>query len=111
MSGRKRLLFVCVENAGRSQMVEAFFRRYAPVGFSTVSAGTTPGSAVNPAVAAAMKEVRIDVGGNIPKPLTAEMIDGAVVVNMERLDSSACPAPFVDDARLADTRSQRKSSG
>ncbi len=44
----KSVLFVCVENAGRSQMAEGFFRRYAPKGFMTLSAGTKPSGDINP---------------------------------------------------------------
>ena len=44
----KSVLFVCVENAGRSQMAEGFFRRYAPRGYMTLSAGTKPSREINP---------------------------------------------------------------
>ena len=44
----KTVLFVCVENSGRSQMAKAFFREYAPKGYSAFSAGTKPSSEVNP---------------------------------------------------------------
>jgi protein-tyrosine-phosphatase len=51
----KIVLFVCVENAGRSQIAEAFFRKYAPRGYMTVSAGTRPVGEINPVVIQAMK--------------------------------------------------------
>ncbi|MDE1819206.1 MAG: arsenate reductase ArsC, partial [Thaumarchaeota archaeon] len=51
----KKILFVCVENAGRSQMAEAFFRKYAPKGYESESAGTKPTLDVNPVVVEAMK--------------------------------------------------------
>ena len=70
-----RILFVCVENAGRSQMAEAFLRRHAPH-ICAASAGTVPRSTVNPVVADAMDEVGIDIKGNTPKRLTQDMIDG-----------------------------------
>ncbi|MFL6420814.1 MAG: hypothetical protein ACJ71P_15610 [Nitrososphaeraceae archaeon] len=57
----KTVLFVCVENATRSQMTEAFFRKYAPRGYMTVSAGTRPAGEINPVVIKAMKEVGIDI--------------------------------------------------
>jgi arsenate reductase (thioredoxin) len=46
----KTVLFICVENAGRSQIAEGFFRKYAPRGYSTVSAGTRPAGEINPMV-------------------------------------------------------------
>ena len=56
----KTVLFVCVENAGRSQMAEGFFKKYAPDGFKTLSAGTKPGYQLNPIAVEAMKEVGRD---------------------------------------------------
>lgn len=91
MSDPKRVLFVCVENAGRSQMAEAFMRRHAPH-MRAASAGTMPGRAVNPAVADAMAEVGIDVGGNVPRRLDPGMARGAVVVGMGCADGDTCPA-------------------
>ena len=46
----KTVLFVCIENAGRSQMAEAFFRKFATKGYMTISAGTRPAGEINPAV-------------------------------------------------------------
>ena len=45
---KKNVLFVCVENAGRSQMAEGFFRKYSPEGYEPLSAGTRPVSGINP---------------------------------------------------------------
>jgi arsenate reductase len=45
---KNTILFVCVENAGRSQMAEGFFRKYAPEGYEPISAGTKPTSQINP---------------------------------------------------------------
>ena len=56
----KNVLFVCVENAGRSQMAESFFRKYAPAKYNVISAGTTPSSQLNPVVVEVMKEVGFD---------------------------------------------------
>src|SRR5918992_2057775 len=53
----KTVLFVCVENAGRSQMAEGFFRKYAPRGYMTLSAGTKPSGDINPLTIDVMKEV------------------------------------------------------
>ena len=91
----KRVLFVCVENAGRSQMAEAFFRKHAPDKFAS-SAGTKPGPAVNPVVAQAMKEIGINIENQAPKPLSSDMLEDSVVaVNMGCMDKESCPALFV----------------
>ena len=63
-----------VENAGRSQMAEAFFREYAPEKFQAISAGTKPSEQVNPIVAQVMQEVGINIEKNIPKSISKEMI-------------------------------------
>ena len=57
----KTVLFVCVENAGRSQMAEGFFRKYAPRDYSTPSAGTRPAGEINQLAIQVMKEVGIDI--------------------------------------------------
>ena len=98
MSESKKILFVCVENAGRSQMAEAFFKKYAPKEFLSISAGTNPGSKVNPIVVEAMKEIGIDLENNSPKPISEEMIFGAIKsVNMGCMDQESCPALFMKD--------------
>ena len=71
----KKVLFVCVENAGRSQMAEAFFRKYLPSGFEPVSAGTKPAEKVNPTVIQAMKEVGLDIESQSPQSISKQMID------------------------------------
>jgi len=60
MNEPKKILFVCLENAGRSQMAEGFFRKYAPQ-FDVSSAGTQPKSQLNPIVVQAMTEIGIDI--------------------------------------------------
>ena len=92
-----RLIHVCVENAGRSQMAEAFFRKYASDKFSVTSAGTKPISKVNPIVSQIMKEVGIDIENKTPKSLSSEMLDNAIAVNMGCMDKESCPALFVKD--------------
>ena len=88
----KKVLFVCVENAGRSQMAEGFFKKYAPNGFKTRSAGTKPVSQINPIVVQAMKEVGIDISKQKSKELTDEMIrDSDKVINMGCMDKNFCP--------------------
>jgi arsenate reductase len=69
----KYVLFVCIHNAGRSQMAEAFFRRHAPADISPESAGSEPGREVWPEVVETMREVDIDLSGCRPKKLTTEM--------------------------------------
>src|SRR5215831_14765751 len=55
------VLFVCVENAGRSQMAEAFFRKYSSDEYETLSAGTRPVGSINPLAVEVMREVGIDI--------------------------------------------------
>lgn len=92
----KTILFVCVENAGRSQIAEGFFKKYAPIRFKTVSAGTKPAYQLNPIVVEAMKEVGIDISKQKSKELTDEMIrESYNVVNMGCMDKNFCPTIFV----------------
>ena len=94
----ENVLFVCVENAGRSQMAESFFRKYAPAKFNVISAGTTPSSQLNPTVVQVMKEVGIDMMQQSPKTLSNEMIEkSSKTVNMGCMDRESCPALFVKD--------------
>ena len=69
----KYVLFVCNHNAGRSQMAQAFFERYAPADVRGESAGTDPGPHVWPEVVEVMREAGIDIGTRKPKKLTVEM--------------------------------------
>lgn len=90
------MLFVCVENAGRSMMTEAFMSRYVPH-VRVASAGTQPAGRPNKMVVLAMKVVGIDITKR-PETLTGEMIQGSsMVVNMGCVDKEACPALFVDE--------------
>jgi protein-tyrosine-phosphatase len=89
----KKVLFVCVENAGRSQMAEAIARAY---GVDASSAGTLPAGAVNPVVVEAMKERGFNLSSNKPKMLTAQMIEDAdYVVTMGCRVESICPKPLI----------------
>jgi arsenate reductase len=84
------VLFMCVHNAGRSQMAAAFLERYAAGRVIVRSAGSMPADEVNPAVVAAMAEVGIDISKQVPKPLSDEAARSAdVVVTMGCGD--ACP--------------------
>jgi len=88
-----RVLFVCVENAGRSQMAEAFGRAY---GLEATSAGTVPAEKVNPTVVQVMQERGISLLGK-PKMLTGGMIKEAdLVVTMGCSVQEVCPAPLVE---------------
>lgn len=69
-----QILFVCVHNAGRSQMAEAFCNALAPAGWHAISAGTQPTERVNPVVVAAMQEVGIDMAAHHPKLATPELV-------------------------------------
>jgi arsenate reductase (thioredoxin) len=88
----RQILFVCVENAGRSQMAQAFAGKY---GLKGESAGTVPSSRVNPIVVEAMKEKGFDLSKNIPKMLTPEMINRAsLVITMGCSVEEVCPKPM-----------------
>jgi arsenate reductase len=95
----KRVLFVCVQNAGRSQMAETLFARAAAGRHESRSAGSAPAAEVHPAVVDAMREVGIDLTGRVPRPLErtdAEWAD--VVVTMGCGD--ACP--YIPGKRYVD---------
>ena len=94
----KKVLFVCVENAGRSQIAEGFFKKLAPSEYEGISAGTIPVSEINPLAIKAMKEVDIDISDNKSKLVTNEMIEESdSVVNMGCMDKESCPALFVEE--------------
>jgi len=88
----KKALFVCVENAGRSQMAEAIARSY---GVDATSAGTIPATEINPTVIQAMKERGFNLSSK-PKLLTPEMIEAAdYVVTMGCRVEDVCPKPLI----------------
>jgi arsenate reductase len=74
------VLFVCVHNAGRSQMAAGFLSRLAGDRITVRSAGSAPAEEVNPAAVAAMAEVGIDISGENPKILTADAVQASDVV-------------------------------
>ncbi|MFE9776818.1 arsenate reductase ArsC [Streptomyces sp. NPDC005775] len=74
MSDKPSVLFVCVHNAGRSQMAAAWLRHLAGDRIEVRSAGSAPGDAVNPAAVEAMAEVGIDISGQAPKILTVDAV-------------------------------------
>jgi protein-tyrosine-phosphatase len=88
--GKPAVLFLCVHNAGRSQMALGFFQHLAGDRAVAWSGGSEPGANVNPSAIAAMREVGIDISGEFPKPWTDEVVRAAdVVVTMGCGD--ACP--------------------
>jgi arsenate reductase len=94
----KLVLFVCVENAGRSQMAEGFFVKYAPKGYKGISAGTRPTANINPVAVEAMKEVGIDISQQRPKIIDEDMIRNSnKSVNMGCMDHSECPMLFMNN--------------
>ncbi|APE15956.1 arsenate reductase ArsC [Mycobacterium crocinum] len=80
MTTKPSVLFVCVHNAGRSQMAAGFLSALAGDAIEVRSAGSAPGSAVNPAAVEAMAEVGIDISHQTPKILTTDAVEASDVV-------------------------------
>ena len=98
MQREKTILFVCVENAGRSQMAEGFFNKHAPRGYRAISAGTKPAGKINPLAVQAMKEIGIDITGQKSKIITDDMImNSAKTVNMGCMDRTECTLLFLNN--------------
>lgn len=92
----KKILFVCVENACRSQMAEAFFNRISKTATAS-SAGTKPAANVSLGAIQVMKEVGIDISEARPKLLTLEMLDAAdKVITMGCAVGDVCPGAIVE---------------
>jgi arsenate reductase len=90
MTHTPSVLFVCVHNAGRSQMAAGWLRHLAGDAVEVRSAGSLPGDQVNPAAVAAMAEVGIDISDQRPKVLTSDAVEASdVVITMGCGD--ACP--------------------
>ena len=93
------VLFVCLHNAGRSQMSAALFERAAGGSHRALSAGTTPADRVHPEVVEAMRELDIDVSGQVPQKLTDDLSRWAdVVVTMGCGDE----CPYIPGKRYID---------
>ena len=106
---KKTILFVCIQNSGRSQMAEAFFNKLAVGKAKGLSAGTRPAEKVNPQVVKVMKEVDIDISNNQPKLLTLEMIEGAskmITMGCGADADGICPANIIEseDWQLEDPK-------
>jgi len=90
MADVPEVLFMCTHNAGRSQMAAALLAQEGGDAVRVTSAGSEPASQVNPAVAAAMAEIGVDISREIPKPLVAGQAEAAdIVISMGCGD--ACP--------------------
>jgi arsenate reductase len=90
MTGAPEVLFVCVHNAGRSQMAAALLDHHAQGRITVRSAGSIPANDVNPAVIAVMREIGLDLTKQFPKLLTTEAVEASdVVITMGCGD--ACP--------------------
>ena len=91
----KKVLFVCVENAGRSQIAEAFANKYGKDKLIVSSAGNKPAEKVNPIVVEAMKEKGIDISMNKPRLLDFQMAqENDLIIVMGCNDQGICPGPF-----------------
>jgi len=103
----KTVLFVCIGNAGRSQMAEAFLNQLAEGKARAISAGTQPADDIDSQVVKVMREVGLDIGMNKPKALTLKMLEQADrVVTMGCGAEGVCPASFVEteDWQLEDPK-------
>ncbi|MDA8371232.1 MAG: arsenate reductase ArsC [Nocardiopsaceae bacterium] len=80
MSDKPSVLFVCVHNAGRSQMAAGWLSRLAAGAVEVRSAGSAPAESINPAAVEAMREVGIDITGEQPKLLTIDAVEASDVV-------------------------------
>jgi protein-tyrosine-phosphatase len=95
---KKSVLFVCVQNAGRSQIAEGFFKKYAPKEYEAISAGTMPVSEINPFAVQVMSELGIDVSTQKSKEITEDMIrNSSKIVNMGCMDKQSCPTLFLQN--------------
>jgi arsenate reductase (thioredoxin) len=87
------VLFLCRQNAGRSQMAQAFFERLAPA-HRAMSGGSSPAAAVHPAVVDVMREIGIDLSGRKPAKVDADMLTKAdLVISMGCDDPAVCEYP------------------
>jgi protein-tyrosine-phosphatase len=102
---KKRVIFVCVHNSGRSQMAEAFFNHLAGNKTTASSAGTQPVSEINFTVVKVMREMGLDISAKKPKLLTLEIMEKAdCVITMGCGVEDTCPAAIVpmEDWQLED---------
>ena len=94
-----RVLFVCLHNAGRSQISQALFQRTAGNGHESASAGTTPAARVHPEVVEVMREIGVDLADRTPRKLTPDLAQWAqIVVTMGCGDE----CPYIPGKRYID---------
>ena len=99
MANKPSVLFVCVHNAGRSQMAAAFMHELSSGQIEVLSAGSAPKESINPIAVQAMEEVGIDISRNVPKVLTNEAVQHSdVVITMGCGDT----CPFYPGKRYED---------
>ena len=99
MTNKPTVLFVCVHNAGRSQMAAGFMRELGQGRVEVLSAGSAPKDSINPIAVEAMAEVGIDIANNVPKVLTTEAVQQSdVVITMGCGDT----CPFFPGKRYED---------
>lgn len=92
-----KVLFVCVENAGRSQMAESFAKTYGKGKVEALSAGTMPAKEVNPVVVQVMLEKGMDLSANKPKLIANQMVqDADTIIVMGCSAEGFCPAPLLN---------------
>jgi arsenate reductase (thioredoxin) len=108
MSTKPSVLFVCVHNAGRSQMAAGFLRELGGDRVEVRSAGSAPANSINPAVVAAMSELGIDISAEQPKILTTESVEiSDVVITMGCGDVCPIfPGKRYEDWKLEDPAGQ-----
>ncbi|MGC0383948.1 arsenate reductase ArsC [Streptomyces sp. SAI-129] len=108
MSDKPSVLFVCVHNAGRSQMAAAWLTHLAGDRVEVRSAGSNPGQHVNPAAVEAMREVGVDISAEVPKTLTVDAVEESdVCVTMGCGDTCPVfPGKRYLDWQLADPAGQ-----
>ena len=104
MTGEPTVLFVCVHNAGRSQMAAGYLQHLAGDRITVLSAGSEPGDRLNPVAVQAMAEDGIDISAATPKVLTTEAVEESdVVITMGCGDACPCyPGKRYEDWKLDD---------
>jgi len=108
MSDKPTVLFVCVHNAGRSQMAAGYLKHLSAGAVEVLSAGSEPKDQINPTAVEAMAEDGIDITGNVPKILTSEAVkESDVVITMGCGDTCPIfPGKRYEDWELADPAGQ-----
>ncbi len=97
MSGTPSVLFVCVKNAGKSQMAAGLLRHAAGNTVRVDSAGTNPGTALNALSAQSLAEIGVDVHQETPKPITPQLLAGADLVITLGQETTIDPTLLTDD--------------